>query len=882
MNATLSFFSSRGQLLRTALGSFAVAASCLLAACGGSADAPPPPEAAAPPGAVAPTITQQPQAVTVTNGQPASFSVAASGTQPIAYQWQRNGAPIPGATSTTYAIAATTLADSGATFRAVASNVAGSATSNSATLTVSAAAPVLTVTQQPASLTVAAGAQASFTVAATCSSGTLAIRWQRSSGGGAFADIAGATAATYAFAAAQGDSGAQFRAALDCSGQAATTSNAATLTVTAPASVTLSLYPLNGLRDQARVLGTTVADQLADGSIAFFVGSQLKRLSVDQSSITPIAGVLQTGYLDGAAATAQFNQPFGLTHDAAGAIYVADTRNNVIRRVAVDGTVSTLAGSAGLSGATDGSGGTARFNEPRGIVLAPDGDLYVADQSNNVVRRVTTAGVVTTYAGSGTAGFADGAAALAARFSQPTGVAAAANGDLIVTDSANNRVRRVLRFGSAAGAVETLAGSGATTIPGADGVGVLTGIPFPNAVYVRGSSAFVRDNGGLVRQIDLTTRIVTTFAGSRTLGEGFADGSPGVAQLRNSGMGLTGGSSGGLIAADDIGLRAIDASGDVRSITARNSFETDAGTGVLAQLPFVAGAVAVDSQGRAISYDSTNRAVRRVDAAGNVSLVAGLTGSYAGVVDGAGSTAQFADVGISITSAPGGVLYVSDRYVLRRIAADGTVSTVAGSTTVFGGVDAQGGAARFNRLFGLVVGPNGDVFVADAGNNAIRRVDAMGNVSTYAGAMGQSGRVDGAVAVARLQLPYKVAFTPDGTLWFTDGIPGSEVLRKVSPNGTAVSSVPGAGSGMGITAIAADASGLLYYMSNSNNARSGGLYVYNPATDSSALLLSSSSNGTSVLGSVNPLLPSVGSIAVLGPKRILVSGATQLLVVTLP
>ncbi|MEO5882628.1 MAG: hypothetical protein ABIQ06_09445 [Caldimonas sp.] len=855
--------------------------SATLAACGGSANAPPPPEGG-PVLPVPPTITQQPADATVTAGQPASFSVAATGTAPLAYQWQRSNVDIVGATSTTYTLPATVLGDSGATFRAVVSNVAGSATSNTATLTVTAAAPVLTITQQPASLTVAAGTQASFTVGASCSSGTLAIRWQRSTAGGAFADIAGATAAMYAFAAATGDSASQFRAALDCSGQAATTSNAATLTVTAAASATLSLYPLNGLRDQARIVGTTVIDQLADGSTVFFVRSQLMRLSVDRSTITTIAGSQQTdGYADGPGATALFSQPFGLAHDATGVIYVADRNNHVIRRVALDGTVSTIAGSAGQSGSSDGSGVAARFREPSGIVLAPDGDLYVADNGNNTIRRVTTAGVVTTYAGSGTAGFADGVPATA-QFNQPFGVAAAANGDLIVSDRANYRVRRIVRSGNAAGVVETLAGSGATTSPGADGIGAAAEIPYPSAVYVRGNIVFVRDNSVLIRQIDLTTRAVTTFTGSRALGEGFADGPPAAARFRNGGFGLTGGLAGGLLVGDDRGLRSVDAAGNVTTIAAGNSFETDAGTGVLAQLPFTAMAVTVDSSGRVANYDNVSRAVRRVDAAGNVSLVAGLTGSYGGVFDGTGSAAQFVDAGISIAAAASDVLYVGDTSVLRRIASDGTVTTIAGSTATFGGVDGQGAAARFNRLFGLAVGPGGDVFVADAGNNAIRRVDAMGNVSTYAGVMGQSGRVDGAIAVARLQLPYKVAFTPDGTLWFTDGVPGSEVLRRVSPDGTTVSTVAGAGSGMGISALAADVSGLLYYMVNSNIARTGGLYVYNPATDSSTLLLPSSINGITVLGNVNPLLPFVGSIAVLGPKRILVSGATQLLVVTLP
>jgi len=401
-------------------------------------------------------------------------------------------------------------------------------------------------------------------------------------------------------------------------------------------------------------------------------------------------------------------------------------------------------------------------------------------------------------------------------------------------------------------------------------------------VFVRGNDVFVRDNSVLIRRIDLTTRAVTTFSGSRALGEGFADGPPAVARFRNGGFGLTGGPAGGLLAADDRGLRSIDAAGNVTTIAGGNSFETDAGTGVLVQLPFTAMAVTVDSSGRVANYDNVSRAVRRVDATGNVTLVAGLTGSYQGVVDGTGSAAQFVDAGISIAAAPNDVLYVGDTTVLRRIASDGTTTTIAGSTATFGGADGQGGAALFNRLFGLAVAPNGDVFVGDAGNNAIRRVDTLGNVTTYAGVIGQSARVDGAIAVARLQLPYKVALTPDGTLWFTDGIPGSEVLRRVSPDGTTVSTVSGAGSGMGISALAADPSGLLYYMVNSNIARAGGLYVYNPATDSSTLLLPSSINGVTVLGNVNPLLPFSGSIAVLGPKRILVSGGTQLLVVTLP
>ncbi|MEP7140407.1 MAG: hypothetical protein ABI745_12310 [Caldimonas sp.] len=878
MTARSLFLPSLSVRLRAVVPSVAaLVVGVVLTACGGSADAPPPTGPVVPVLPTPPVITQQPADLSVTVGQAAGFTVAATGTAPLSYQWQRNGADIAGATGTAYAIGTTVLGDSGATFRAVVSNAAGSATSNSATLTVTATAPVLTISPQPANAAVVAGAPASFTVGGTCSSGTLQIQWQRLAGA-AFADIAGATSATYNITTALTDTGAQFRAALSCSGQAATTSSVATLTVSAPSGVTLSLYPLNGLRDQARINGVSAVDRLADGSTALFVGSQLKRLSTDRLSITPITGTLQTGYLDGPAATAQFRTPLGIAHDAAGVIYVADTQNHVIRRVATDGTVSTLAGTAGMNALTDGTGSAARFSEPTGIVLAPDGDLYVADRGNNAIRRVTTAGVVTTYAGSGTAGFADGAAA-SARFSQPYAVAAAANGDLIVSDRANNRVRRVLRAGAVAGLVETLAGSGVFATPGADGIGAAAEIGSPGALTLQGNAVFVLDFPGLIRQIDLTTRVVSTFAGSRTLGSGYADGPLGAAQFRGFGYGITAGTAGGLVVGDDIGLRSVDASGNVTTIASRNGDETDAGTGVLLQLPLQAGSIAVDSLGRVANYDAASRAVRRVDSSGNVTLVAGLTGSYAGVVDGMGSAAQFGDAGLSITAGPGNTLYVGDSYVLRRIASDGTVTTLAGSTAAFGGVDGTGAAARFNRLFGLAVGPGGDVFVGDAGNNAIRRVDTAGNVTTYAGVMGVAAQIDGPIATARLRLPYWVTRTPDGTIWFADGSP-VQSLRKISADGSTVSTILSPGSG--ISALASDSAGIVYYMVPADLVLPGGLFAYDPATGTSTRLIIAGTDQQIHLGSVNPSLPVVRSIAVLGPKRILISGGTQLLLLTLP
>src|SRR5438046_3014927 len=143
------------------------------AGCGGyvSATNPGPP--------VAPSITTQPASQTVTAGQTATFAVVATGTAPLSYQWRKSGTAISGATSPSYTTPATTSADSGSQFTVVVTNTAGSVTSNTATLTVSAAAVAPSITAQPASQTVTAGQMATFTVVAT-GTAPLSYQWRKS------------------------------------------------------------------------------------------------------------------------------------------------------------------------------------------------------------------------------------------------------------------------------------------------------------------------------------------------------------------------------------------------------------------------------------------------------------------------------------------------------------------------------------------------------------------------------------------------------------------------------------------------------------------------------------------------------------------------------
>jgi hypothetical protein len=176
---------------------------------------------------VAPSITAQPASQTVTAGQTASFSVAATGTAPLSYQWQKNGTAISGATSTSYTTPATTSSDNGAQFTVVVSNTAGSVTGNSATLTVNAAPVAPSITAQPTSQTVTAGQAASFSVAAT---GTAPLSYQWKKNGAA---ISGATSSSYTTpATTSSDNGAQFTVVVS-NAAGNVTSNAATLTVNA-------------------------------------------------------------------------------------------------------------------------------------------------------------------------------------------------------------------------------------------------------------------------------------------------------------------------------------------------------------------------------------------------------------------------------------------------------------------------------------------------------------------------------------------------------------------------------------------------------------------------------------------------------------------------
>jgi streptogramin lyase len=224
----------------------------------------------------------------------------------------------------------------------------------------------------------------------------------------------------------------------------------------------------DGTGGAARFNGPTELAMDAGGNIyvADYSNHIIRKVTVE-GVVTTVAGVPGTpGTNDGPTNLAQFNSPIGVAVDSTTNIYVADTANNTIRRVSTDGMVTTLAGSPGQAGSADGAGSVARFNSPHQVKLDRAGALYVADTGNHTIRRVTPAGVVTTVAGrAGFTGSSDGTASLA-RFNTPTGVAIDTNGNVYVAEYVNDTIRRI----TTGGAVTTLAGL-ALYAGSADGIG---------------------------------------------------------------------------------------------------------------------------------------------------------------------------------------------------------------------------------------------------------------------------------------------------------------------------------------------------------------------------------------------------------------------------
>src|ERR1039458_9481371 len=279
-------------------------------------------------------------------------------------------------------------------------------------------------------------------------------------------------------------------------------------------------------------------------------------------TITTLAGSPGLGSADGTGAAARLANPWGVAADTAGNLYVADTDNQTIRKITAGGAVSTFAGMAGVSGSADGTGRGARVNQPQGLAVDANGIVYVADTGNYTIRKITSAGVVTTLAGSaGISGSTD-ATGGTARFYEPEGIAVNSAGTLIyVADTWNHTIRQV----TSAGAVTTLAGSAGNN-GSANGTGSSAQFNQPQGLAVDGTgNVYVGDTGNQMIRMVTPGGAVTTLAGSAG-NYGSADGTGSGASFWNpQGLALDG--SVNLYVADSFNntIRKVTPAGVVRS-----------------------------------------------------------------------------------------------------------------------------------------------------------------------------------------------------------------------------------------------------------------------------------------------------------------------------
>jgi DNA-binding beta-propeller fold protein YncE len=561
----------------------------------------------------------------------------------------------------------------------------------------------------------------------------------------------------------------------------------------------------DGVGAAVRFSGPAKVASNSAGTAVFVADSNnntIRRIDAATGAVTTLAGKADLcGSADGVGAAARFCGPAGIAADAAGSVvFVADTPNHTIRRIDVaTGTVTTLAGLAGHAGSTDGTGSAARFYNPRGLAVDAAGTtLFVADMSGRTIRHIDVAtAAVTTLAGlANTPGYADGVGS-AARFNRPYGVATDAAGTMVyVADREDNTIRAIV---VSTQTVTTLAGQHGVEGQN-DGVGTAAHLRRPTDVALDASATtlYVADSlNNELRTVNTTTGAVVTVAGVTS--SGTADGIGSAARF-HSDSGVAVGASGTVVFVADTGnntIRRFEVASSTVTTLAGLAAESGAadGTGTAARFLYPSGIAIDGAGGTAYVADSGNNTIRKIQlASGVVTTLAGAPGA-AGYADGIGSIARFYYPEKVAVDAAGTTVFVADsgNNVIRKIdVATTAVTTLAGLAGVAGSDDGAGSGARFNYPAGIAANAAGTiVFVGDLMNNTIRRIDvATGTVTTLAGQVGVAGTVDGAGSAAQFDFPYGVAADAAGTTLFVADY-NNHTIRRIDVGSATVSTLAG-------------------------------------------------------------------------------------------
>ena len=561
------------------------------------------------------------------------------------------------------------------------------------------------------------------------------------------------------------------------------------------------------------------------------------------AQVTTIAGSVfgTSGYTNATGTAARFNQPQAVVEDASGNLYIADALNNAIRKITNTGVVTTFAGSTtGASGFTNGTGTAALFNAPTGLAIDGSGNLYVSDNGNGAIRKITSTAVVTTFysttgtfgptglsfdasgnllvalqtanhivkispsgvltsfAGSTTSGYVNGAAS-SSRFYNPKDAKVDASGNVFVADYLNNAIREV----NTSAIVSTFAGSTVNGNTGsfANGVGTAARFNFPTGVvFTSGGVIYVAErNNNDIRRI-MPDATVTLTAGSATQTSGNSDGIGTAAQFSSPGNIYVDGTGTGYIT--EVGgnrVRKIVLTGYDLKGTLPAGLTFDPTTGTISGTPTGSTGTVTDT---ITACNASGYSVAIV----TLSVVSATT---APVIAYSPATNNLI-AGIPFTISPtnsGGPIPAS---------VYGQVVLLAGSSSGTGGyTNATGTAARFNGPQGVTGDASANTYLGDANNNAIRKVTPTGVTTTFAGSLtGASGSTNGTGTAALFNAPCGIAVDGSGNQYVCDYSNGS--IRKITPAGVVTTFYHNAGA-FGPSGACFDSSGNLMVVAQDAN-----------------------------------------------------------------
>ncbi len=610
--------------------------------------------------------------------------------------------------------------------------------------------------------------------------------------------------------------------------------------------------------------------------IADTFNHRIRKITVSTGIITTIAGSSSSGYSgnDGQATSAKLNVPFGVALDTSGNVYIADSLNHAIRKVTVStGVITTIAGTGSGSYSGDGGAATsASLYSPAGVAADSSGNIYIADTYNNVVRKVSS-GVITTVAGRNSVG--DGGLSTEAFIRRPSGLYIDSSDNMYIADTYSCRVRQL---SLATGIISTVAGTGICG-SSADSISATSALlywPYDvatdsnNNIYIgeffnyklrkvsngvittvagTGTAGYSGDNGqatsakinkvfslvtdssnnvyftdtinNRIRRIDVSTNVITTVAGSSTSGSYSGDGGMATSATLYYPQGLGFDSTGMHLYISDTYnqvVRCVTLSTSIITTiagTGSTGFSGDGGPATSGMLRFLGG-LTVDSSDNVIITDTVNDRVRKIDTAtGIITTIAGngVTG-YTSDNVAATTTSLFYPQDAAIDSS--GNIYVAELYNfrIRKLSYSESSTSSLIIDTVAGTGSGDGGAATsgmLNSPHGVKVDSSGNMYIADYLNQKIRKVTSTGTISTVAGT-GYSNYYGSNIQAtsALFRNPYGIGLDSSNNIYIADR--NNHVIRKITVSTGIITTVAGKASTTGsVTDNVAATSSKLYY-----------------------------------------------------------------------